>query len=290
MSDLTFYWGAASGSARAALRQLEEPNVAINYATKLNQPWDGIDRLFIDSGGYSFMLGMGEYGTTDSEYLDYIEKHEPERFALRDYPCEPDIREEYGRTVEEHQRLTTERHITLLDELEDRRIDAQPLAVLQGWTPRDYLDHIDELSDHGCLIDEVAVGTLCGRESAAKVRHILRYIHKELGYDYHIHAFGVKLDVFREPFTLARVDSADSNAYDFDERKDRTRGGDTRGRTWQDVAFYYLKHKRKMRQRIGGDGEPDPSWLRDQGQRGLDEIPATDGGFTPVADGRGDSE
>lgn len=96
--NFTFYYGAASGSARKALRRLDEKNVMINYATANNTRWDGIENLFVDSGGYSFMKGKGEYETSEAAYLDYVTKVSPEVFALRDYPCEPDILEKFDRS------------------------------------------------------------------------------------------------------------------------------------------------------------------------------------------------
>lgn len=268
--EFTFYWGAASGSARKALRQLNEPNVAINYATKLNQPWDGIDRLFIDSGGYSFMKGMGEYRTSNSAYLDYVADVEPELFALRDYPCEPDIRREYGRTVEDHQRMTTERHADLLALLADRDIDARPVTVLQGWYSDDYLEHLDALRERGAVCEDVAIGTLCGREDPSMIRRIVTTVRDELPSRHRLHAFGVKISALKDRETLAALDSADSQAYDFDERKVRTRGGG-RSRDWRDVAFYYLKHKRTIRSLVGAVESDDPELLRDAGQLGLEE-------------------
>lgn len=241
----------------------------INYATKLNQPWDGIERLFIDSGGYSFMIGAGDYETSDTEYLDYINAVAPEKFALRDYPCEPEIRAQYGRTVADHQQLTTRRHCSLLTLYEDQNIDADPVAVIQGYHAHEYAEHIDSLREHGLLTDTVAVGTLCGREDRQQIRQILSTAKSELPPDTSIHAFGVKLNALYDPTIRDLIDTADSNAFDFDERKVRTRNGG-RGRTFRDVAFYYLKHKRKIESLIADDVEPTD--LRDSNQLGLEEI------------------
>lgn len=59
--ELTVFFGAAGGSAQKALRMLGESNVMLSYQTKNNRPWDGIETLFIDSGGYSLMLAEGTH-------------------------------------------------------------------------------------------------------------------------------------------------------------------------------------------------------------------------------------
>jgi len=184
-----FYFGAASGSSRKALRQLEEPNVMLNYATKMNEPWDGIERLFIDSGGYSFVKGKGEYDTDDATYLDFIGAHAPELFALRDYPCEPDVLAEHGRRVEDHQQRTLRRHRSLLDLLEDRDLPGTPLAVLQGWSIDDYLRCIDLFRDHGVLTDYVGIGSVCRRNQEAEIRRIIVAVRDALPPRVRLHAF-----------------------------------------------------------------------------------------------------
>lgn len=245
MTDFNFFWGAASGSAQKALRQLEEPNVMLNYATKNNRPWDSIERLFIDSGGYSFMMGKGEYQTSDSEYLDYIEEHHPERFALRDYACEPEILDQRGTTVESHQQATTDRHINLTDGFERRGIDSLPVSCLQGWDVTDYLTHIDNLRDHGVLHDYVAVGSVCRRNAETEIRSILRQVRNALPKRCSLHAFGVKKSVLSSFETRRVIDSADSCAYGLRQQKRAFHESSQLG-TWQDVAWHYLDAKRSI--------------------------------------------
>lgn len=102
-----FYYGCASGSDRKALRKMEEPNVMISFATANNTPFETIDNLFVDSGGYSQLHGNEEYQSSDTAYLDYVAEHTPEKYVLRDYPCEPELLWRHGRTVGEHQHRTT---------------------------------------------------------------------------------------------------------------------------------------------------------------------------------------
>lgn len=237
MSDFTFFYGAASGSARKALQLMKEPNVMISYATQHNTPWYGIDRLFVDCGGYSFMMNKGEYGPVQ-EYADYIHRWEPELYALRDYPCEPDIREQRGTTVEDHQQATTEAHVETLDVVADA--DATPVAVVQGWEPESYLRHVDGLRDAGIPLDHVAIGSVCGRTDTREIAQVVRLLRSELP-DANLHAFGVKRSVFgKHPSVIERLDSADSLAYD----SWHDVGGDTDH--WQDVVYEYLKFRKQI--------------------------------------------
>ena len=233
---MRFYYGAASGGARKALQILQEPNVMISYATKHNKPWYGIENLFVDSGGYSFMMGQGEYGPV-GEYVTYLRRWQPDLYALRDYPCEPDVLEKHGATVEEHQRKTTEKHIETLDAVGD--LDGQPVTVIQGWKTRDYLNHIDQLRDQGIPLDYVAVGSVCRRNAEIEIERVIRSIRDELP-NSKIHAFGVKTSVFNRTAVKDLIDSADSLAYEYASRKNHEKGD------WKHQSVEYLKMKKRI--------------------------------------------
>lgn len=242
--SVKFYYGAASGSSKKALRQLEEPNVMINYATQNNKPWKNIDNLFIDSGGYSFMLGKGEYGTTDRKYLEFIEKHQPEVFALRDYPCEPDVLEKNGRTVRDHLEATTQKHRNLLGLLPEFDIQGQPVSVIQGWKLGDYLEHLQMLKQQDLLTDYVAIGSVCRRNQDEEIRRIINEIYKRIG-DRKLHAFGVKSNILRFRDMQEKLDSADSMAYEHGEQFGQRVSG-TERKSFRDSALAYLKFKKNI--------------------------------------------
>lgn len=246
MNDFTFFYGAASGSSKKALRQMEEPNVMINYATENNYPWNGISNLFIDSGGYSFMKGKGEYTTSNSEYLRFIKKHKPEIFALRDYPCEPDVLEEHNRTVEQHQRMTTKRHRQLLELWESAWwTKSQPVSVLQGWELEDYIQHLDQLRDNGVLTDYVGIGSVCRRNQDEDIKEIILRVREELPSSTNLHAFGVKKNILRFPEALEALNSADSMAYEYGEQFDSRVSG-TKRKSFRDSALAYLEFKKNL--------------------------------------------
>lgn len=239
--DFTFFFGAASGQSRAALMRLEEPHIMINYATQNNEPWGEIERLFVDSGGYSFMKGKGEYTTTDDEYLAWLEEREPELFALRDYPCEPDVLNKHDRTVADHQRRTRERHRSLLSKLPEHDLSGKPVAVLQGWDTDDYLRCVDEFRDRGLLTDYIGVGSVCRRHAQGDIRSVLSAIRDALPSRCKIHAFGVKTSVLQYSDVRDLLTSADSLAYDYAAQTEVAARLDSRSMQWRDVARKQLQ-------------------------------------------------
>ena len=258
---LEFYYGAASGSSRKALRKMEEPNVMINYATQNNKPWEGIENLFVDSGGYSFILGKGEYTTTNKEYLEYVEKHQPELFALRDYPCEPDVLEEHDRTVEEHQEMTIEKHKELRELMKEFDIKSKPLSVIQGWEIEDYLDHIERMKEEDLITEHIGIGSICRRGQDEEIRRIILEVNKALPDYCKIHAFGVKSNILRFAEVCEVLHSADSMAYEYSEQYGQRISG-TKTKSFRDSTMAYLKFKKEINRMI----------KTQQSQRSLQEV------------------
>jgi hypothetical protein len=53
---------------------LDASQVLVSYTSDV-EPWDGVDTLMIDSGGYSLVdTDRTEYQTSDKEYLNYVQK------------------------------------------------------------------------------------------------------------------------------------------------------------------------------------------------------------------------
>lgn len=251
--DLMMYYGAASGQQRGALRRLEPEGVMISHATHLNKPWNGDYKLFIDSGGYHHMItGGGDYDTSDEAYLQYVLKHRPHLYALRDYPCEPDLLSNLGRTVEEQQERTVNHHIALLNKVSGHAIADTAVACLQGWTRGQYLDMIDTFRDHGILTDHVAIGSVCRRGKDSEISDIILAVRDALPSRCKIHAFGVKGNVLRYREVVAALDSVDSCAYDYTEVHHPTdRDRDEDSYTWRDCARAYLNWRHRLLHKTG---------------------------------------
>lgn len=268
--SFTMWFGGAGGSAQKALRKLEIPDVLISYQTKNNRPWDQIERLAVDSGGFSVLRKHDDYPTSHEAYLSYLRDHEERLswFALRDYPVAEDLLEEHDRTAREHQQLTTNAHREILDILAENPIDADATAVIQGRTPDGYRQHIDELRAANVIrdSDRVGVGSLVGREPE-HVAEILRTVREELP-NQHIHGFGVSRNDLVIPEIRQHIDSADSCSYEPEASREAPDGIPC---DFRHVAGYLARYRTRIikLQRAdslapdGGMGEPGTTRLTD---------------------------
>jgi len=248
MTDLdgtTMYWGCVGGSMSKALRHMEEPHVMVSYASTA-KVWDWIEHSFLDSGGYSLMLDTGEHPPTDT-YMDYVEDKSPTQYAVQDYPCEPEILDKYGRTVEQHQELTLERTAECLAQHQDRGIDSEIVSVVQGWDKSDYLSHIDRLRDHGCLTDTVGVGSICRRGQDQEITDVLKAVREALPARCDIHAFGVKTNILSRSDIRQTVDSVDSAAWYYQMYKDKP----VDEPAWHTCVHLYLEYRRGLYEKFG---------------------------------------
>lgn len=245
---VTIYYGAASGQQRSALRRLDPEAIMISYATVNNQPWDGDYKLFVDSGGYHHMMsGDGKYGSSDEAYLDYLAEHQPHRYALRDYPCEPDLLDSLFRTVAEQQERTLNHHIELLDKIEDSSVSRDnAVTVVQGWTTDQYLAAFDDLRDHDCLTDTIAIGSICRRGADHEIADIILELRDAIPDRIGLHAFGVKGNVLRFKSVADALESVDSQAYDYSASRYDQSNEAVASHTWRDSARCYLQWRHNL--------------------------------------------
>jgi len=264
ITDLEMYYGAASGQQRAALRRLDVSLIMTSYASENNHSLGHDHKWFLDSGGYHHMAtGSGSYENADAKYLDFIETHAPDVWALRDYPCEPDLLNALDRTVTTHQKLTLNNHLELMNLSENRDLPGRKVPVLQGWTVNEYLEFYDRLKDQGAMTDYVGIGSICRRGQDREIAEIILSVADELPAGTDIHAFGIKGNVLRFREVVNALTSADSGAYDFAT----SRGYDGESRfTWRDAAREWLNWTYELRQIIETESLDDPR------QSGLDEV------------------
>jgi hypothetical protein len=247
MSDLTMYYGVASGQQRSALSRLEPEGVMISHATANNKPLDGEHETFVDCGGYHHMMsGAGEYDVTDEEYLRYLLKHRPALYALWDYPCEPDLLDSLGRSVREQQERSLDAHARLLGKVEGHSLADSAVSVVQGWTVQQYLDHLDRMSERDVLTDYVAIGSVCRRGQDEQIANVVLAVRDALPDATQLHAFGVKGSVLRFREVVDALDSVDSAAYDYAESRLPSRRSDGESFTWRDSARAYLNWRHDL--------------------------------------------
>jgi hypothetical protein len=258
MSDIDIYYGAASGQQRAALSRLEPEGVMISHATQNNTPFNGDYDLFVDSGGYHHMAGgTGEYESSDAEYLEYIRRHRPKRWALRDYPCEPDLLDQLGRSVADQQQRTLEHHLDLYNDIIGTEIEDSAVVVLQGWTVEQYLSALEDFYDYGLPLKHVAIGSVCRRNQDEEIAEVVLSVREELPSGANLHAFGVKGSVLRFEEVVEALDSVDSAAYDYQATRFKNESEGNGYNTWRDTARAYLNWRYDLHQKMATESLQD---------------------------------
>ena len=212
-----FFFGVGEGSSKLAIESLAPRrfNIMINYAAKARPIPKNTDRLFVDSGGFSFFYKMREYPDSHLNYLRFVYRVKADFFANRDYPCEPQVRARWGVTARENQLRTIENQVKIMDLLDDYYPKLKPrfVAVLQGWTLDDYLWMLDYMKEHGLLTELIGLGTMCRRGQEKQIRDYIIAIRKELSRKYKLHGFGIKFSVLEYKEVWDALYSADSLAY-----------------------------------------------------------------------------
>ena len=137
--------------------------------------------------------------------------------VTQDWMCEPFVLELTGLTVEEHQRRTTRNYLQLREELEG---DIQVMPVIQGYTPEEYAQHTQELSQHLTTGAWVGLGSLCRRQSRsveiAQVQSAVLRVRPDL----RLHGFGVKTTALTNASVALRMHSVDSMAWSYAARRE----------------------------------------------------------------------
>jgi hypothetical protein len=132
--------------------------------------------------------------------------------AIQDWMCEPEILQQTGLTVEEHQRRT----ITSYLRLHELQPTLPWVPVLQGYRPAEYMNHLRMYEDAGVDLrglERVGVGSICRRQSA-DVEEAAAIIRELKGEGLRLHLFGFKsTGLERCAVYLGDGDSADSLAW-----------------------------------------------------------------------------
>ncbi len=123
--------------------------------------------------------------------------------------CEAFILNVTGMTVREHQELTTQRYVLLKAEASPVHI----MPVIQGYEPKEYVNHIrmyGELLEQGSW---VGVGSVCKRNArVVEVELVLEAIACERP-DLLLHGFGLKKTALQSWIVNNLVYSCDSMAW-----------------------------------------------------------------------------
>jgi hypothetical protein len=163
----------------------------------------------LDSGGFTELNMYGQWETPPQDYVVHIRRYQNEIGLLewasqQDWMCETFVLQRTGKTIEQHQQLTTDN----LLELRHIASDLPIIPVLQGWTVSDYLRHAEQFEQAGInLANEptVGIGSVCRR---AKTTEIAELITELYAHGIKLHGFGIKTDGIKKyGFALQSADS-----------------------------------------------------------------------------------
>jgi hypothetical protein len=171
----------------------------------------------VDSGAFSELSMKHKWTITASQYTSEVirfrdEIGKLEWVAPQDWMCEPFIIAKTGLDVRTHQIFTVQNFLELRSLL-----GGLVIPVLQGWSPWDYLKHVEMYDKAGIDLRKertVGVGSICRRQHTAQACTILTLLHSE---GLRLHAFGLKLGGLKLSHHL--IQSADSMAWSFDARR-----------------------------------------------------------------------
>jgi len=182
----------------------------------------------MDSGAFTEIARHGHYRNSVDTYAKEIVRWTGNGNLLaavsQDFMCEPFVLERTGKTAEEHQRMTVERY----DALAPIQSATYVMPVLQGYTPNEYVQHIEMYGDR--LQDGmwVGVGSVCKRNSKIRsIEAVLLAIHHRRP-DLRLHGFGLKNTALSSGLVRMLLYSADSMAWSFSARKQGRNANDWR--------------------------------------------------------------
>jgi hypothetical protein len=197
-----------------------------------------------DSRGFTELSTHGRWTIGAREYADALLRYTDGIGQLawaspQDWMCEPWILAKTGRTVADHQQLTTE-SVALLRELLAGRVHIIP--VVQGYRLADYERHDDLYLMHGIDLRAepvVGLGSVCRRQSTTEIRDIVTLM---AGRGLALHGFGVKTAGLRSYGPL--LASADSFAWSYGGRRRGGLCGHEGGPKWEANCKYWAMNWR----------------------------------------------
>jgi hypothetical protein len=186
----------------------------------------GLDDVALDSAGFVAMVRYGGYPWSVAEYVALAGSFPWAWWASMDYCCEPEIARDRDEVLARVQRTA--------DMLETVRNEAgrqgvrDPMPVLQGWKPDDYLRSLDLTLRLVGAAPLMGLGSVCRRNVSGPdgIVAVLDRLDRAMQPGTRLHLFGVKSDILSMLHAWSgRVASVDSMAWDFRARKDaRERG------------------------------------------------------------------
>jgi hypothetical protein len=203
----------------------------------------------LDSGAFTELRLYGRFTVSPQQYVAEIVRYAAEIGQLawaapQDWMCEPFMLAQTQQSVSVHQARTITNFLDL------RSQTPLVIPVIQGWTPDEYLEHVEQYAHAGVDLRRepvVGVGSVCRRQDMATGARIVEALWA-LGL--RLHGFGVKLTGLARFAHL--LTSADSMAWSYDARRRRLRRPTCThcGKTCANCLAYALDWATRIGQRI----------------------------------------
>lgn len=209
-------------------QHFERSFVSINRIRERKSPFR-VGKWIMDSGAFTEVTTYGGYRQEPEEYAleanRWVGNGSLLSIVSQDYMCEPFVLKKTGLTVRDHQRMTIERYLRI------RSVStSNVIPVLQGYSIRDYLNHVEDYGSMGLLGHgmRMGVGSVCKRNGdVSQIEDILFAIREKAPY-LRLHGFGLKTTALRSEAVWKMLYSADSMAWSFHARINGRNGNDWR--------------------------------------------------------------
>jgi len=171
--------------------------------------------LFLDSGGFSFFTRYAEYPYSIEQYVELSKKLNATYTAVLDYPCEPDVvRDDLN---------TNYKRIDKTIQNTEKCIEYEEVnwvAVVQGYTHKEYLYCCDLIKNMGLVTDLMAIGTLCVRKRVREIRNIIKLVRREFP-ETKLHGFGINLNMLKDAYIYENLYSIDTQAWSWNSERQK---------------------------------------------------------------------
>jgi hypothetical protein len=191
-----------------------------------------VGEWMLDSGAFTAVARDGGYRRPVEDYAAEVCRWARcgtlVAAVSQDWMCESAVLVRTGLTVREHQRLTIERYAALRP-----LVPVYVLPVLQGYHPREYVEHI---AGYGALLPPgawVGVGSVCKRNADVGAIERVLWAIASARPDLRLHAFGLKLTALASSLVREALHSADSMAWSYAARRE---GRDAN--SWREAAAF----------------------------------------------------
>lgn len=182
---------------------------------KFSGAWQKLAGLAVhlDSGGFVAMAKYGRYRFSVEAYAQLAAEMRPQWWAQMDLCCEPEIasdRAEVCRRID-----ATAANLRACQSEATRRGATQPLIVLQGWKPADYVSGPAFDDPAFNWPDVVGIGSVCRRDihGADGLNAVVAKLDARLPGHVRFHLFGVKSQAAQLLRAHPRIASVDSMAH-----------------------------------------------------------------------------